>query len=149
MRLGVPLAVGCMMIGSIVVVQAAMITAIVRLVQRETQPQNPSVGWLHAVDVFSRALWLIVIAQIVEIAAWAALFLGVGEFSDFPAAFYQSAVNFTTLGYGDILMSPEWRLLGPIEAVAGMLMFGISTSVLFAVVQTLIPAKRPLGRKEQ
>jgi hypothetical protein len=129
MKLGVPLAVGCLMIGSLVVVQAAAITAIVRLMQPETQPQNPSVGWLHAVDVFSRALWLIVLAQLVEIAAWAALFLGVGEFSGFPTAFYQSAVNFTSLGYGDIVMSPEWRLLGPLEAVAGMLMFGISTSV--------------------
>jgi len=35
-------------------------------------------------------------------------------------------------------MSPEWRLLGPLEAVAGMLMFGISTASLFAVTQTLI-----------
>ena len=145
MKLGVPLAVGCLMIGSLVVVQAAAVTAIVHLVQHETQPQNPSVGWLHAVGVFSQALWLIVMAQLVEIAAWAALFLGVGEFSDFPTAFYQSAVNFTSLGYGDIVMSREWRLLGPLEAVAGMLMFGISTAVLFAVVQTLFRlARRPL-----
>ena len=87
-------AVGCLMIGSLVVVQAAAITAIVRLMQPETQPQYPSVGWLHAVDAFSRALWLIVMAQLVEIAAWAALFLGVGEYSDFPTAFYHSAVKF-------------------------------------------------------
>jgi hypothetical protein len=47
-------------------------------------------------------------------------------------------VNFTTLGYGDIVMSRAWRLLGPLEAVAGMLMFGVSTAVLFGVTEALI-----------
>jgi hypothetical protein len=67
----------------------------------------------------------------------AALFLTVGEFSDLSTSFYYSAENFTTLGY-DVVMSREWRLLGPLEAVAGMLMFSISTAVLFTVIQTLI-----------
>jgi hypothetical protein len=137
MMLAVPLFVGWLMIGALVVVQAVAITAIMRLIQRETRRENRSVRWLRGVHVFSRALLLIVLAQLVEIAAWAVLFLAVGEFNDFPTAFYHSAVNFTTLGYGDIVMSREWRLLGPIEAVAGMLMFGISTAVLFAVIQTL------------
>ena len=54
------------------------------------------------------------------------------------AAFAHWVHNFTTLGYGDIVMSPAWRLLGPLEAVAGMLMFGVSTALLFAVTQRLI-----------
>jgi hypothetical protein len=137
MMLAVPLFVGWLMIGALVVVQAAAITAIMRLIQRETRRENRSIRWLRGVTVFSRALLLIVLAQLVEIAAWAALFLAVGEFNDLPTAFYHSAMNFTTLGYGDIVMSREWRLLGPLEAVAGMLMFGISTAVLFAVIQTL------------
>jgi hypothetical protein len=137
MMLAVPLFVGWLMIGALVVVQAAAITAIMRLTQRETRRENRSVRWLRGVTVFSRALLLIVLAQLVEIAAWAALFLAVGEFNDLPTAFYHSAMNFSTLGYGDIVMSRQWRLLGPLEAVAGMLMFGISTAVLFAVIQTL------------
>jgi hypothetical protein len=137
MMLAVPLFVGWLMIGALVVVQAAAITAIMRLIQRETRRENRSIRWLRGVSVFSRAMLLIVLAQVVEIAAWAGLFLAVGEFNDFPTAVYHSAGNFTTLGYGDIVMSREWRLLGPLEAVAGMLMFGISTAVLFAVIQTL------------
>ena len=81
---------------------------------------------------------LIVAAQLVQIAVWAALFMGCGEFDDFATAFYHSAVNFTTLGYGDIILSPAWRLLGPLEAVAGTLMFGTSTAVLFYVAERLI-----------
>src|SRR6516164_7911167 len=48
------------------------------------------------------------------------------------------AVNFSTLGYGDIVMSPTWRFLGPLEAVNGILMCGITASVLFTLVDRLI-----------
>jgi len=64
-----------------------------------------------------------------------------GEFSEFGTAYYHSAVNYTTLGYGDIVMSPAWRLLGPVEAANGMLMFGVSTAMIFAVIQRLIGAR--------
>jgi hypothetical protein len=61
-----------------------------------------------------------------------------GEFSGFAAAFNHSAVNYTTLGYGAVVMTPSWRLLGPLEAANGMLMFGVSTAIIFAVIQRLI-----------
>ena len=54
-------------------------------------------------------------------------------------------MNFTTLGYGDIVRSRAWRLLGPLEAVAGMLMFGVSTAVLFGVIETLIRPREGHG----
>lgn len=49
--------------------------------------------------------------------------------------FYHSAVNFATLGYGDIVMSGNHKLLGPIEAINGVLMIGVSTAVLMTVFQ--------------
>ena len=146
MRLGTPLVVGCLMIASMVLVQATAITITFRLVRREVPRGDSVVHWLHNVVVAARALLVIVAAQLVQIAAWAALFLGCREFDDFPTAFYHSAVNFTTLGYGDIVMSPSWKLLGPLEAVAGMLMFGVSTAVLFGVVQVLIRGREGARR---
>jgi hypothetical protein len=56
----------------------------------------------------------------------------------FDRAFYLSAENYTALGYGDILLSPRWRLLGPLEAINGLLLFGLSTAVMFAVLSRLI-----------
>ena len=138
MKLGVPLLIGCAMIASMVLVQATAITAIVRLVRRQVPPPGAVAYWAHSVGVVTRALLLLVAAQLVQIAAWAALFVACSEFDDFSTAFYHSAMNFTTLGYGDIVMSPAWRLLGPLEAVAGMLMFGTSTAVLFAVMERLV-----------
>jgi hypothetical protein len=69
---------------------------------------------------------------------WAALFMLLGEFSDLGAALYFSAVNFATLGYGDIVMTNRWRLLGPLEAATGILMFGVSTAVMTAAVMDVL-----------
>ena len=77
-------------------------------------------------------------AHLTQIAVWAAALLAVGEISTFEKAFYYSAENYTALGYGDIILSRGWRLLGPLEAINGLLLFGLSTAVLFAVMSHLI-----------
>jgi hypothetical protein len=71
-------------------------------------------------------------------AVWATAFMATGEFETFAVAFYHSSVNYATLGYGDIVMSEDWRPLGPQEAVAGTLAFGWSTAALVAIVMRLI-----------
>ena len=71
------------------------------------------------------------------------LFVGFGEFRALGLAFYHSATNYTTLGYGDIVMSPAWKMLGPIEAADGMLMFGVSTAMIFAVIHRLAQTRYP------
>jgi hypothetical protein len=81
------------------------------------------------------------VAHLVEMALWAVLFVICGEFSDFATAFYHSAVNYTSLGYGDIIMSPTWKLLAPLETADGMLLFGVSTAMIFAVIQRLVEAR--------
>ena len=73
-----------------------------------------------------------------QIAVWAAVFLARGEFADFSTAFYHSTVNFSTLGYGDLVMSERERLLGALEAVNGVMMFGLTTGVLMGVMNALL-----------
>lgn len=79
-------------------------------------------------------LVLLFCGHLVQIAVWAMLFVRIGEFGDFATAFYHATVNFATLGYGDIVMSEHRRLLGALQAASGVLMFGLSTSALFAVM---------------
>ena len=62
----------------------------------------------------------------------------VDEFQEFSIAFYHSVVNFSTLGYGDMVMSERYRLLGALEALNGVLMIGLSTGALFAVLSELM-----------
>src|SRR5262249_55395531 len=77
-------------------------------------------------------------AHLTQIALWALALLACGEFSGFERGFYCSAQNYTTLSYGDVLLPEQWRLLGPLEAMNGLLFFGLSTAVLFAVMSHLV-----------
>jgi Ion channel len=72
--------------------------------------------------------------HLAQMAVWATAFMAAGEFETFDLAFYHSAVNYTTLGYGDIVMSGHWRLLGPQEAASGTLAFGWSTAAIVTIV---------------
>jgi hypothetical protein len=76
--------------------------------------------------------------HLIQIALWAAVLLLLGEIAVFEQAFYCSAQNYTALGYGDVALSERWRLLGPLEAINGLLLFGLSTAVMFAVMSRLI-----------
>lgn len=78
-------------------------------------------------------LLILLAGNILQMALWAGWFLQCGEFADFSTAFYHSVVNFTTLGYGDVVMSEKSRLLGALEAGNGVLMFGITTAFLYTV----------------
>ncbi len=89
------------------------------------------------------AMTLMTVGNLVQITLWGALFVWLGEFSALYDAVYHSGVNFTSLGYGDIVMSQRWKLLGPLEAVNGILMLGMSGAALMAMLQHTI--KRQLA----
>jgi hypothetical protein len=95
--------------------------------------------WKNAVAMMATTL-IVTTAHLLNIAVWAAAFVACGEFDDFGKAFYHSAVNYTTIGYGDIVMSEHWRILGPLEALNGILFFGLSAALMFAVLTRLFEA---------
>jgi hypothetical protein len=78
------------------------------------------------------------LAHLIQIALWALALLLCGATSTFENAFYGSAQNYTALGYGDFVLPERWRLLGPLEAINGLLLFGLSTAVMFPVMSRLI-----------
>jgi hypothetical protein len=100
--------------------------------------------------VLSTALVSLLVVALAQIALWATAFVRCGEFADFEDAFYHSAVNFTSLGYGDIVMSHRWRLLGPLETLNGSLMLGLSAAMLFTVMNRIAEARpaRPGASEE-
>ena len=87
-----------------------------------------------AMTVLIGVMGLLLLGNLLQIAFWAFLFRAVGEFDTFVDAYYHSAVNFATLGYGDIVMSEAHRILGALEAINGVLMIGVSTAVLMTVL---------------
>ena len=75
--------------------------------------------------------------HIIQTSLWAAFYYVQNLFSDFETSLYFSMVSFTTLGYGDVLLPRRWRLLGVIEGFSGVLLCGVSTAFIFAVVNAM------------
>ena len=114
--------------------------ATVNLIRRERSRGHVSTPWT-ALGILARVVFYASLGHLLEMGFWAGLFMICGEFSDFGTAFYHSAVNYTSLGYGDLIMTPSWRLLGPLETANGTLLFGVSTAMIFAVMLWLIQAR--------
>lgn len=86
------------------------------------------------------ALFLMLL-HFLEILIWAAVYLAIPEIrqlANFEEAIYFSMVTYATLGYGDIVLEPQWRIMGGLEAMSGILLFGWSTAMLFLIVQRII-----------
>ena len=133
----IPVAVGIAAVICTIFIHALPLTATINFVRREERLGRVGVAFWMDTVIVARVMLYALVAHLVEIAFWAVLFVICREFSDFDTAYYHSAVNYTSLGYGDIIMSPAWRLLGPLETADGMLLFGVSTALIFAVIQRL------------
>lgn len=75
------------------------------------------------------------ITHFIEAVAWGLFLWRKGLISTFTEGVYFSATSITALGYGDVVLAPPWRMLGPLVAISGALMFGCSTAFLFLVLQ--------------
>ena len=107
------------------------------LIRRYADPDGTWRSGTTAGCVVSTGIVLLVL-HLLEAFAWAVAYLrlpGNTNLKSLEEAAYFSIVTFTTLGYGDITLSPPWRLLSGIEAVNGILLAGWSTALLFTVVQ--------------
>lgn len=84
-----------------------------------------------------RLVFLVLTFHFCEAVMWGVGIHMLRIFPDFETAIYFAASTYTTVGYGDIVLPEPWRLLGPLEAMLGMLMFGWSTGVLVAIVMRI------------
>jgi hypothetical protein len=110
----------------------------VHLAARLIRAGRPVPGIFKSVAVLLPVVLATAAAHLLPIALWAGAYLLIGEAATFEKAFYLSAQNYVALGYGDVLLSERWHLLGPLEAGNGLLLFGLSTSVAFAVMSRLL-----------
>lgn len=108
---------------------------LLRLVSRRLSARR-RIAALMLVMMMTAAV--LTLAHIIQVRIWALSYVLVGAVAPAGNAFYLAFVNFTTLGYGDVLPSPAWRILGPLTAANGMLLFGWSTALMFAVLSRVL-----------
>ena len=89
------------------------------------------------------------LASLCEAAIWAASYVHLGTLETFEEALYFSIVTYTTLGFGDITLSEEWRLLCSFEAANGIILFGWSTALVYAFVQRMIQMREASYKRDE
>ena len=141
-----PLIIGLPAILGTIVIHGVAVATIVHFFRYQRRLGHAGVLFWRDVGIVAGVTIFALIAHLLEILIWAMVFDFCGEFTQFATAFYHSSMNYTTLGYGDVVMSALWKQLGPLEAANGMLMFGVSTGMIFAVIQGLIQIRfRDIG----
>jgi uncharacterized membrane protein len=131
-------ALGLLAMSACLAFQAVASVLAVRYFARASkQPLGPK-PWRAIFLQLSILMIVLMIGTIVQIAFWALLYSALGAFEDFETAMYFSGVTFTSLGYGDVVLDGRMRLLGPLQAANGLMMFGITTAVFIAAVQQFI-----------
>ena len=101
----------------------------------------------RALLIWLFTLWMF-IAICIEVWLWALVYLynpAISELPDPQTAFYFSMVTFTSLGYGDVVLTGEWRTLASIQAANGVIIFGWTTALIFWVIQHIYIKESPPG----
>ena len=88
-----------------------------------------------------RVMLLLMLIHAVEVAVWELFYLWAGCLPDAESAFYFSGVTYTSVGSGDLVLSDPWRMLGPAEALTGILMCGLSAALFFAILTRIYTSR--------
>lgn len=132
------LLIGWCLMAVCVAIHAGGVTSALRWHSRHPVPLQRFWRWTWR--LVGMAGW-VVLLHLFEVSAWAFLYFWRNAITDLQAAFYFSAVTYTTTGYGDLVLPEEWRLVGGIEALTGILMCGWSTAFFVALVSRMYRAE--------
>lgn len=103
--------------------------------QREKRSAN--LGTFGHMVFLIAAFSVIIMLHMLEICIWAVFYFGNSLFHDFETALYFSITSYTTIGFGDVVLPRAWRMLGGVEGVTGVLLCGLSTAFVFAIVNAM------------
>jgi voltage-gated potassium channel len=117
--------------------QGAGMAGLIHWVRAHFARATYRLGPLHAAVLLVRFTIVIFVLHILQILLWAGFYRW-NCFPSWESAFYFSTSSYSTVGYGDLVLPPMWRALGPVESVTGVLMCGLSVSLLFAIVSLLV-----------
>jgi hypothetical protein len=116
------------------IVVHAMVTIAAIRIARAAARRSTSSPPLYLAGVMIATSLALMAAHTTEVFVWSVAYAIVNAAPDDANLVYFAFVNYTTLGYGDVTPLAKWRLLGPMTAMNGVLMFGWSTALIFEVL---------------
>ncbi|MCA8926627.1 MAG: two pore domain potassium channel family protein [Alphaproteobacteria bacterium] len=134
------LLIGAAAMAATVGIQAIFMTFALNWAKASTQ----RAGWrpTRSLAVTAVILWFFV-SICIQCWGWAWLLLYLGALNDLETALYFTIVTYATLGYGDVVLTPDWRLLGAVAALNGTIIVGWTTAMVIAVVQLEYSSDEP------
>jgi voltage-gated potassium channel len=112
---------------------AVLITWLRRVAARDIYRLGP----MRSAGLVVKSTVSIIVLHGLVILLWAS-FYRLRCLPSWELAFYFSSSSYATVGYGDVVLPSNWRLLGPLESMTGVLMCGLSVGILFALVTRLV-----------
>ena len=129
------LAIGSVVIALTVAVQAEMFNLLSNRIEALIRRSRRILRRFANTGVIIVAVLYVLMVHTISVWLWATTFLLVGAVEEFEPALYFSLVSFTTVGFGDITLGPDWRLLSGMTAANGFLSFGWSTAYMVELVR--------------
>ena len=131
------IAIGCLLVLITTVIHAAAMVLALWASKVAHVEQWDKRSRFTRMSVVSALVLLMFMAAVVEAVVWAAAYLIVDAMPDAEQAMYFSTVTYTTLGFGDVTIEGQWRLLSAFQAANGIIMFGWTTALIVAAVQRI------------
>jgi hypothetical protein len=123
-------------------VQIAGMAALIAWVRQTMSGEIRTVGAFRSAVLVVRLTAALIVLHGFHVLLWASWYRWV-SFPSWEVALYFSATSYTTLGYGDVTLPQDWRILGPLEGMSGVLISGVSVSLLFAIIARLVGPQSP------
>jgi voltage-gated potassium channel len=147
------IAIGSILVCVTIVVHAVGSMAWVHFIMKRYAQRDGDWRVRDTIPVLVSTGLVLMMLHVAEVALWAVTYRAlpaITELETLEKAVYFSMVTFTTLGYGEITLGPDWRVLSSIEAMNGILLIGWTTALLFSVLQrTWILSHRPASRSSK
>ena len=133
----VQMGIGAILIALTVMIHAIALDALMKLLPNASKVMFRQFRLRWRMVVLMMTVLGVFCAHIVQIWVWTIFYIMVGASPTLEEALYYSTSTFTTVGYGDVLLSREWRLLGALQSANGFILFGWSTAFIFEVMSRL------------
>jgi hypothetical protein len=138
--------IGSGMVGLCVIIHVGAVVFLLGIMRRHAKTWMAWHFYPGATFIMLIIILGLLLAHTLEIWLWAVLYIHLGEFTGTAKALYFSTVTFTTLGYGDVVLTEQWELLSSLEAAGGILLFGLSTGASVAAMMAIITAGEERNR---